>query len=106
MPTFFRVVKTDPPGEADFLSHEARGLVPRDPSREAVRLSRGVSVLDSEERARATARRWPRMGRFIARLDISDEAAVTYERTGASGHYTLWADPTVLLASVTTVVPV
>ena len=62
--------------------------------------------MDSEDGARATARRWPRMGRYIAGLRLSEQEPVTYEKTGITGHYTLWADPATLLARVVSVVKV
>ena len=46
------------------------------------------------------------MGRYIARLEIPDDAPVTSEQTGITGHYTLWADPAVLLGCVVSVVQV
>ena len=100
------MVKTNPPTEADFLSHQARGIVPRSNDPETLRLHAGISVMDSEEGARALARRYPRMGRFIARLDIPDDNPFVYEKTGAAGHYTLWGLPLVLRAYVAAVTPV
>lgn len=78
---------------------------------ETIRLWRGVSVFDSEDRARSTATRFPKLGRFIAKLEI-DEASFIFERTtGSPGHYTSGplhrlGTPQALLARVIRVMPV
>lgn len=70
------------------------------------RLWHGVSLQDSEEGARSLARRYPRMGAFIARLEIPDDGPVVVEATRGRGHFTLWASPEGLTGCVVAVVPV
>ena len=104
---FYRIVKTDPPTRADFLSHEARGIRPRRPLNPRDRDRwRGVSHFDTPELARATARAAPHLGAFIAELHIPQGAPIRIEQTGRAGHYDIWADPAFLLASVVSVAPV
>lgn len=59
------------------------------------------------EQARANARVFPRLGRFLAALDVPEDSPIQAERTGkAEGHYTLWAEAGALLARVVAVLPV
>lgn len=104
---FYRIVKTDPPAEIDFTSNEALGIVPyrRDP--ETLRLWDGISMYDSEGRARRKARDFPWLGSYIAAVDVPETGELRYERTTSSrGHYTLWGDPSTLRAMIAAVVPV
>jgi hypothetical protein len=102
MPTFYRIVKTDPPQVADFTSREARGLPPQ--GRPQVhRLNSGISVFDSLEEARRTGARFPWLGEFIATLLVEDDDPVNWEKTLGPAHFTVWAAPTVLLARVVSV---
>jgi hypothetical protein len=101
----YRVVRADPPTVADFRSHEARGRpVPPGAPEESRRLWSGISVYDTEERARQTARDYPRLGAYIAELDIPEGGTVRAQRTTKSlGHYTLWGDAVAMLACVVAV---
>lgn len=106
MPTFYRVVQTDPPTEADFLSHKARGVVLRRDTPYYRRLSEGVSVSSTLEAARSLAARFPAMGRFIAILDIAEGGAIVFEQTTeVSTHHTLWGEPRDILERMISVVP-
>jgi hypothetical protein len=103
----FRIVQNNPPIEWDFLSHEARGHLPLDSDPESLRLLRGCSVYATEAQARRKARGRPFLGTYIAELRLPDEPAIEVERTTSStGHHTVWADPTELLAAVVRVVRV
>ena len=105
--TFYRIVLTDPPTLTDFLSNSELGRFPKNPDPETLRLWQGISAYDTEERARATAKKYRRLGRFIVELRIAEDGSIQYERTTSShGHYTLWGDPALLLACVTRLVPV
>ena len=93
MPTFYRIVRSTTPSVADFLSAEARGLLPRNEDPETLRLHSGISVFDSLERAKRIARRRRGLGGFIAALRIPESGSFVYERTTKSeDHYMLWAD--------------
>jgi hypothetical protein len=45
-------------------------------------------------------RSFPNLGTHIAVLHIPDDAPVRVERTRGPGHFTVWADPAVLLSYV------
>lgn len=104
----YRVVRTDPPTVAEFRSHEARGhRLPPGAPEETRRLWSGISVYETAERARQTALDYPRLGTYIAVLDIPEEGPIGAERTTNSlGHYTLWGDAVTMLACVVAVRPV
>ncbi len=107
MPTFYRVVLTDPPTLWDFLSHETRGIRLRRDTPHHRRLWVGLSVMDSEAAARELAQRLPQLGSFIAAVEVSEGGPITFEQTTPDlRHYTLWGDPTAMLARVRSVVPV
>ena len=104
--TFYRIVHADPPPVADLTSAAALGKLPPDDDPETLRLWDGISVYDTVLRAMAKSRRYPWLGRFIAGIEIPDEAPVRIERTTKSrGHYTVWAEPEQLLAYVAEVLP-
>ena len=106
MPTFYRVVKTNPPTLADFRSDKERGKAqPSTP--ELARLWDGLSVADSEDRVRKMVQRFPAMGSFIAAIAVPEHGAIRYERTvRRPGHYTLWGDAAAILERVQSVTPV
>ena len=83
MATFFRTVKTDPPTEMDFLSYRdlGRPLLRDTPTQR--RSWEGVSVTSTLEAAGALAARAPRLGRFIAELELVESVPVRFGQTGA-----------------------
>ena len=90
--TFYRIVRTDPPILDDMKSRFMLGYPPPDRlTPEERRWWDGISVFASEHQAREQARRFPRLGRFIATIEVPDNELLTFERTGERpGHYTLW----------------
>lgn len=103
---FYRIVKSNPPTEEDFLSYAALGISVRDPTdEETLLLASGVSVFATEPQARGRARARPDLGAYVARLDIPDDGSVQ-PRRGHRGHHTIWAEPRQLLAWVQDVVAV
>jgi hypothetical protein len=98
----FRVVHTNPPTRSDFVSNAEAGIVPRRTlSAVERRLWRGVSCTETLTQARATARRAPILGTFVAALDLPATPRFRAERTGSRvGHYTAWSDANALLARV------
>ena len=106
MRTLFRIVRSDPPTLADFVSNVELGRpLPRDP--EAARLWSGISVNETENQARRRARGVPVLGNYLAELHLDEESFVRIERTTRSrGHHTVWADPVLLLRSVVRVLPI
>jgi hypothetical protein len=106
MPTFYRVVRTNPPTEADFASHRARGVPLQHDTPEHRRSWEGVSVTSTLDAARGLAATFPRLGTFIAVLDLQEGGPVLFEQTlGSPTHYDLWGEPRAMLAAVVAVVP-
>ncbi len=68
----------------------------------------GVSVYSSAEAAIETAiYYWPRLGRFLALMELPDIGPVTHEKTTRHpAHYTLWGEPALMLQYVVEVFPV
>lgn len=104
MPTFYRVIRAASPSVRDFLSGKVLGRTPPvDP--DLLPLWDGISVFDTEDRARRRALSVPSLGDYIAALEIPDDGSIRYERTlKRPGHYTVWAGAEVLLACVASVV--
>lgn len=96
----FRIVKLgDPAAEGyveSFLSHAVLGLPPRRDERDVPLIYEGISVYDTREAAVETARRFPRIGGYVAELRIRADTGATYARGGPRGHLTLWGDPLML----------
>lgn len=89
------------------MSNKARGKSPRQPaSAEVLHLWDGISVSETKVQASVLGRALPSVGQFVARLELPDNAPVTWEKTRGPGHYTLWGAPSVLLSYVTTVTPI
>ena len=99
---FYRITKGEVATEADFLSNEARGRPAPANDPEAVALWGGISVYDSEDAARSVALYYRlRIGRYIAEMSIPHDAAIAVRKTRENpAHYTLWADPLLLLSRV------
>jgi hypothetical protein len=106
MPTFYRIVKTNPPTVEDFISDRDRGRPPpRNPA--MMDLWFGLSMFDSEAAARQTAIRYPLIGEFIAAVEIQETDPIRVERTTQrSGHFTAWGEAALLLRRATTVTSV
>ena len=96
----------NPPTEADFQSNAARSRAPRGVELTQPELWTGLSVFDTEARARARAQQFPQLGTYIAALRITSVDPVTVKQTLGSGHYTIWGRPEIILALVSNVVPV
>lgn len=101
----FRVIREPDASRADFLSDRTRGKHPRDVSPEALRRHEGFSVWTSEERARAIAQRFPRLGTHIAELELPEGARLEPFRD-TPDHQTAYGDPDAFLASVVQIVRV
>ena len=101
---FYRIVLTDPPTLADFLSAAAQGRPARRNDPETLRLWTGISVYETFEQARDKALDFPMLGHLIATLDIPEHTLIRAERTTSSrGHHTLWGEPADLLAHVVSI---
>ena len=104
--TFYRIVRTNPPTLRDFTSNAVLGRPAPDPSPAGLRLWAGLSVQATETQARNRARDLPRLGVYIARIQIPPDAPILWERTLGRGHYTLWGAPAEIARRVVAVVPV
>jgi hypothetical protein len=105
--TFYRIVRSDPPTLRDFMSFQELGQRPRNPNDpEVLRRWDKVSVWDEEQRAHQWARLHPRLGAYIAKLDLPDTSTITAEPSGPIGHYSLAATAAELWEYITSVVPV
>ena len=102
--TFYRVVKSNPPTERDFWSHQALGFpLLRAEDRE---IWTGISVQATEQQARQRAK-IPGLGSYIAKLVVADTSAIRVRRTTRRpGHHTLWGEPDELLAYAVCTIPV
>ena len=88
MPTFYRIVRTNPPTLADFCSDRVAGR--RQPPPALRHLWEGFSAFDTEEGARRMAQRFPAIGAFVAAFEVPDEPGFRAERTlSTPGHYTV-----------------
>lgn len=94
----------NPPSERDFWSHQRLGRVLRDPTPQSLDQWAGVSVYAEFEDAVNQCRQFPRLGQWIATVDLTMSDA-RVERTGSrlDSHHTIWSPPEVLLASVVAV---
>lgn len=102
----YRICKTDSPTAEDMKSYAALGIPLRHDNPQARRLSRGISLFGSLERARKQAQGKPWLGdAFIAELEIPT-GVFEIEKTGGREHYTLWGDAHDILRYVRRVEPV
>ncbi|MDQ3768039.1 MAG: hypothetical protein M3370_00955 [Actinomycetota bacterium] len=106
----YRIVRTeivdDPMMLNSFRSHFALGEEPRRVERQSALMHMGISVYTDPSVARGTAERFPKLGDYIAEVNIDATMGVDYARTGHPLHLTLWADPVKLCAAVADIEPV
>jgi hypothetical protein len=97
-------VRSAEPDARDFLSHKELG---RKPPKEPAEfyLWDGVSVYDDAAAARATAEYyWPRLGEYLATLEVPADASLRYQETGKHPHHcTLWGMPEAMVARIVSV---
>jgi len=114
---YYRILRSDMPADADFVSNAVkyaqdidRGRRRRIPDTgDGLHMWSGVSVYSSLDEARATARQYPNLGAFIGRVRLppNQDRTIRIERTSdADDHYTIWARPSRLVACVDDVVSV
>jgi hypothetical protein len=99
----YRIVRGKEATRADFLSDEARGRHLRDRSEGGRRRHRGFSVWTTEDHARRAARRFPRLGAYIAVVDVPEDALLESSRD-VPEHLTAYGDPDAFVRSVVAVV--
>lgn len=96
--TLYRVVQTNPPTVRDFLSQKVLGIPLKHETAKVLRLWDGLSVYRTEGQARARAVQTPRLGQYIAELNVPlDHDHITVELdNGRHGHCTIWGSPWLL----------
>src|SRR5689334_4842696 len=105
--SFYRIVRTNPATEADFLSDKARGLPPRNDDPLTLHVWDGISVYQTLAQAQRKARDYPFLGSYIAELSLDiDVPPVRIEKTFGRGHHTVWGPPAALLRAVVSIIPV
>jgi hypothetical protein len=60
----------------------------------------GLSVFSTRVAAEAMALRWPKIGMFIAELNLEPGRGFCLSDTGQPGHWTLWGRSLQLLGSI------
>ena len=104
--TFFRILAADQPVRRDFVSNFELGRAPQRPlSPEGERRWAGLSVFTSLELAKSHHDRSPWIGTHVAQLSLDDRYTFEAMRTTPTpGHWTLWADPDLLLFRVIAII--
>lgn len=105
---FYRILDFDEPTPGDFTSNAAKGKALRNRTEARQRLSEGISLHSTVERARWRARQFndPPVTR-IALLRIAVLGPIVIQKTlNDPGHYTAWGTPEELLACVESVLQV
>ncbi len=103
----YRVVRTNPSTADDFLSqydlHLRRSAASRRPPPTDPRLLRiwdGISMSATRLHAEQQQARFPRLGSYIAVLDLPMVRFRMERSTATPGHFTVWGDPKDLLQCV------
>lgn len=106
----FRIVRHDDPGRSEypdsFKSHLELGLPPRGTELANPQIYEGISVYERLESAIETARRWPKIGTFVARMELVGGSGVRLLRWGPEGHLTVWGDALMLSGMTAEIVAV
>ena len=95
-----------PPMLDTFRSNYERDAPPRGIEVELALIHFGLSMHLSREMAVATARRWPRLGRHLAEVELRPGNGFCWAHTVRPGHVTVWGRPPQLLACVVDILPV
>ena len=92
--SFYRIARTYPPGDDEYLTAQQRYGDPAPNANEAMRRSwTGLSAYDSEEGARAKAKRLKgKLGGLIVRYDIPEGAGITWDPSFGAGHHDIRGD--------------
>jgi hypothetical protein len=114
--TLYHLVRTNPSTDDDFLSQWAKnvraaqaGEQPRaEPAGgDALHMWGGVSAHDDAGTSREMRQLFPKLGDFIALLQIPPDAPIRVEKTGGNPHhYTIWGAPAALRGCVQSIEPV
>jgi hypothetical protein len=108
--TAYRIVKgihrSDPVMLDVFRSNYERDARPRGLEVESAVIHFGLSMYLERDMATATARRWPRLGRHLAVVQLPPGNGFCWAHTAQPGHVTVWGRPLQLLACIADILPV
>lgn len=108
--TAYRIVKgvhrSDPLTLDAFRSNYERDARPRGLEIELALIQFGLSMYLEREMAAATARRWPRLGRHLAEVQLEPGNGFSWSHTAQPGHITVWGRPLQLLSCIADILPV
>lgn len=65
-----------------------------------------LSMYRSQDQARKTARQWPKIGQYVAELELVSGKGFNIADTGHPGHVSVWGDPLELRECIVDIVPV
>jgi hypothetical protein len=106
----YRIVKsgdaTDEEFDRSFRSSYELGNPPRHVENRLAVVHMGLSMYETINRAQRTARAWPKIGGWIARVDLVPGQGFCGARTGQPGHWTIWGRPDQLIRAVADIVRV
>lgn len=98
----FRVISSEAPSPADFLSDEEAGHGQNLPRHQNMAIYRGFSVRKTLNQAQSLARSLGKS--YVAEVELSPHDADAIARTfKPRGHHTVWAQPHLIAARVTRV---
>jgi hypothetical protein len=92
--SIYRIARTFPPGDDEYLTARQRYGSPAPQSSDAVKRSwDGLSAYDSLDRARRKAKQLKgRFGSLIVRYDIPEGSGITWEASFGGGHHDLFGN--------------
>jgi hypothetical protein len=105
----FRIVRGDRVPSVELRdslsSNYALGRPPRRIEGRSAALHMGLSMYELASQAEQTARLFPKIGRYIARLELGGGCGFNLAPTAQAGHWTVWGRPDQLLAAVADIYP-
>jgi hypothetical protein len=85
---FYRVAKSVPPPDDAYLTPRELGRKPKaGATDEGIRSLDGLSAFDDLTEAMDIGRKFPKIGRFVVRYDISEGQGITWEQSGPNPHH-------------------
>jgi hypothetical protein len=106
----YRIVRSDllddPVLENSLKSNYELSEPPRKVERLSTAVHMGISSYLSPRDAIDTARKFDKLGDYVAQVRLRPGRGFNYARTGHPGHLTVWGDPVKLLESVVDITPV
>lgn len=108
--TVYRIVRSehadDPVFQNSFRSSFDLEKPPRGVERSSAVIHMGISAYREPGAAIETARRWPKLGDYLARVVLAGGNGFNWARTGPPLHLTVWGDPVKLSEAVADITPI